>query len=86
MEWSLAGPLSELCPMTPFTNQGGRHQPEYFNHRTLWEYEFKIFSQAAKAIGSNSLMEWSLGGPLSELCPMATSANQSGRHQTAVLT
>ena len=52
----------------------------------------KIFSENARPIGTKNLwnclaywdqtlMEWFLGGPLWEVCPMISTANQGGRYQ-----
>ena len=78
VESSSDGPLSELCPTAPV------RQPR-------WPPLLKIENFAKKSLKnyllwncwanwSQTMVEWSLGDPLSEFCPTTSVANQDGCH------
>ena len=77
VEWSLDGPLPNLWPVIPASNQDG-HQAKNrkkggWNLKTnllLWNYWVNL---------NQTLLKWSLGGPLSKLYPSAPSSIQDDR-------
>ena len=61
--WSLDGPLPELCPVIPTSNQDGRQAKNIKRgmdkqNLLLWNYWANL---------NQTLLKWSLGGPLSKL-------------------
>ena len=75
--WSLVDPLPKLCPVIPTSNQDGRQAKnrkkgdEIKKYILLWNYWANL---------NQTLLKWSLGGPLSKLCPSSPSCFQDGRH------
>jgi hypothetical protein len=71
----LGGALSELYPMIPLpTKMAAIAENRKFDQK---KKSFKIFSSETNlANWDQTLVEWSLCGPLSELYPMTPPANQ----------
>ena len=67
VEWSLGGPFPKLCPVILTSNQRGRQAKynkrgmELKQNLLLWNY-WANFNQ--------TLLKWSLGGPLPKMCPV----------------
>ena len=78
VEWSLDGPLPTLCPVILTSNQDG-HQAKnrrkggmkFKKNLLLWNYWANL---------NQTLLKWSLSGPLPKLCPAFQTSNQDGRH------
>ena len=78
VEWSLDGPLPKLCPVIPTANQDG-HQAKN-RKKGGWNLKKNLLLWNYWANLNQSLLKWSLGGPLSKLCPSAPSCIQDGCH------
>jgi hypothetical protein len=78
VEWSLDGPLPKMCPVIPTSNQDG-HQAKnrkkggmkLKKNLLFWNYWANL---------NQTLLKWSLGGPLSKLCPSVPSCIQNGQN------
>ena len=77
VEWSLDGPLPKLCPVIPTSNQDGRQAENrkkgmnFLKNLLLWNYWANL---------NQTMQKWSLGGPLSKLCPAFQTSDQDGHH------
>ena len=81
MEWSLGGPLSELCLMTTRQPRHGDISRHSFNIGPYWKNVLKIFSWNCLANWDQTLVEWSLGCPLSEIMSDDSDPSSKMPHQ-----
>ena len=87
VEWALDGSLPKMCPMIPTSNQGGRQAKNRKKRDEIFKNSspLKLLSQSQPNFAeiilgwSQSLVEWTLDGPLPKLCPMIPTFNQDGR-------
>ena len=77
VEWSLDGPLPNFCPMIPTSNQDGcqakieKGGMKLKKNLLLWNYWANL---------NQTLLKWSLDGPLPKSCPAFQTSDQDGRH------
>jgi hypothetical protein len=77
VEWSLGGLLSELCPtIPPPTKMAAITKNRKFGKKSLKNYLLRNCG----ANWAQTIVEWSLGYPLSEFCPTTLAASQDVRH------
>ena len=77
LKWSLGGPLPKLCPVIPISNQYGRQAK---NRKKGMKKNINLLLWTYWANLNQTLLKWSLGGPLSKLCPSVPSCIQYGHH------
>jgi hypothetical protein len=77
VKWSLGYPLSEFCPMAPATSQvvritkNRKFGKKSFKNNLLWNCWVKW---------AQTMVKWSLDGPLSELYSTIPPAKEAGGH------
>jgi endonuclease YncB( thermonuclease family) len=77
LKWFLDGPLPKLCPVTPTSNQAGRQAKNRkkggwnLKNLLLWNYWANL---------NQTLLKWSLGGSLPNLCLTFQTSDQDCHH------
>ena len=78
VEWSFDGPLPKLCPMIPTSNHDGRQVKNRNKGGEIIKKILLLWNYWANL--NQTLLKWSSGGPLSNLCPSVPSCIQNGHH------
>jgi hypothetical protein len=78
VEWSLDGPLPKLCLVIPTSNQNGRQAKN--RKKGEWNLKKNLLLWNYWANLNQTLLKWSLGGPLPKLCPAFHTSDQDGHH------
>ena len=77
LQWFLDGPLPKLCPVIPTSNQDGRQAKNRkrggwnLKNLLLWNYWANL---------NQTLLKWSLGGSIPNLCLTFQTSDQDGHH------
>ena len=76
VEWSLDDLLPKMCPVIPTSNQDVR---EAKNRKRGDEIKKNLLLNYLANL-NQTLLRWSLGGPLPKLCLAFQTSDQDGRH------